>query len=67
MKTEIRVSTGDCANCGHSHAGFRVKLDSKKVQYVICGAGKTAKRVNVVLIDPKSKNPYQPGKWTVDK
>jgi len=43
-----------------------MKVDSKGVKYVICGQGPTAKRVNVVFIDPKSRNPYQPGKWTVD-
>lgn len=66
MKTDTKVSTKDCGNCHKTHAGFRVKIDGKGVHYVICGQGKTAKRVNVVYLDPKSRNPYQPGKWTVD-
>jgi hypothetical protein len=67
MKTELKVSTTSCGLCGKAHSGFRLKLDSKNVHYVICGAGKTAKRVNVVFRDPKSKNPFQPGKWTQDR
>jgi len=65
MKTDIKVSTDDCGHCGKAHKGFRVKIDSKGVQHVICGAGKTAQRVNVVMRDPKSKNPFQPGKWVL--
>jgi hypothetical protein len=49
-----------------SHSGFRMKIDSKGVKYVLCGSGSNAKRVNIVFIDPKSKNSYQPGKWVVD-
>jgi hypothetical protein len=67
MKTELHASTTDCGLCHKAHSGFRVKADSKGVQYVLCGSGATAKRVNLVLRDPKSKNPYQPGKWTIDK
>ena len=66
MKTDTYVSTSDCGNCGKAHTGFRLKVDSKGVQYVICGGGKDAKRVNVTFINPKSKNTYQPGKWTID-
>jgi hypothetical protein len=66
MTTDIKVSTTSCKNCGKAHTGFRVKRDSKEVEYVICGAGKDAKRVNVEYRNPNSKNPYQPGKWTVD-
>ncbi len=66
MKTDTKVSTQSCSNCGKAHSGFRLKVDSKGREYVICGAGKTAKRVDVTFRDPKSKNPYQPGKWTKD-
>lgn len=66
MKTDMKVSTNDCGLCGKAHVGFRVKVDSKGVKYVICGSGPKAKRVNVVLVDSKSRNPYQPGKWTID-
>lgn len=66
MRTEMKVSTDSCGNCGKAHDGFRVKLDSKKRPFVICGAGKNAKRVDVVFRDPKSRNPYQPGKWTIN-
>lgn len=66
MKTDIKVSTSTCGLCGKSHTGFRLKIDAKGVKFVICGQGATAKRVNVIIRDPKSRNPYQPGKWTVD-
>ena len=67
MKTEIKISTDDCPLCHKAHKGFRLKIDSKGVHNVMCGSGPNAKRVNVVYRDLKSKNPYQPGKWTVDK
>jgi hypothetical protein len=66
METDIKVSTTSCSHCKKAHTGFRVKKDSKGVEYVICGAGPTAQRVNVVYRNPNSKNPYQPGKWTID-
>jgi hypothetical protein len=43
-----------------------MKIDSKGVKHVICGGGPNAKRVNITFIDPKSKNTYHPGKWTID-
>ena len=67
MKTNLKASTTDCGLCHKAHSGYHVKADSKGVQYVLCGSGASAKRVNLVLRDPKSKNPYQPGKWTIDK
>ena len=66
MKTDVKVSTKDCALCGKSHSGYHMKIDSKGVKHIICGSGPNAKRVNIVFIDPKSKNSYQPGKWTID-
>jgi hypothetical protein len=67
MKTDLHVSTKDCGLCGKAHDGFRVKQDAKGVQYVLCGSGAKAKRVNVVIHDPtKSKNAHYPGKWTID-
>ena len=66
MKTNIKVSTTDCGYCGKTHKGFHLKLDSKGKQYVICGSGPNAQRVDVQFVDPKSRNPFQPKKWTVD-
>ena len=67
MKTDTKVSTTECNLCKKSHTGFRLKIDGKGVKYVICGAGPSAKRVNVEFRNPLSKNPYQPGKWTIDQ
>lgn len=67
MKTYIKVSTTNCSYCGKSHDNFRLKVDSTGKNYVICGSGRKAQRVNVILKNPLSKNLYQPGKWTVDR
>ena len=57
MKTDLKASTTDCGLCHKAHNGYHVKQDSHGVQYVICGSGPNAKRVNLVLRDPKSKIP----------
>ena len=62
--TNIRISIESCPACGKPHTNFHVKRDSKGVEYIICGGGKTAKRVNVEYRNPNSKNPYQPKAWT---
>lgn len=67
MKTDVRVSTKDCHHCGHAHKGYHMKIDSKGIKHIICGSGRDAQRVNIEFINPTSKNPYQPGKWTIDK
>ena len=66
MKTDIKVSTKDCSHCGESHSGYHLKRDSKGHDYIICGSGPLAQRVDVEFVKLKSKNPYQPGKWTID-
>jgi len=65
MRTDIKVSTSDCGYCGKAHEGFRVKIDSSGVHYVICGAGKKAQRVNIKYRNVTSKNTHQPKTWVV--
>jgi len=66
MKTEIRVSTKECSYCGEPHNGYHMKRDAKGRDYIICGSGPSAVRVDIQFVKLKSKNPYQPGKWIVD-
>jgi len=44
-KTGRKWQTDRCGRCGGSHTGYSGKLDSKGIEYVVCGV--THKRVDV--------------------
>ena len=44
-KTGNKWKTEKCGRCGEPHSGYSGKLDSKGIEYVVCG--KTDKRMNV--------------------
>jgi hypothetical protein len=46
-KLNVKVATVKCGCCGKAHHGYTVKLDDKKVPYVICG--EKDKRIDVML------------------
>lgn len=45
-KTGRKWSTVECPRCGDPHVNYSGKLDSKGVEYVVCGI--TNKRINVI-------------------
>jgi hypothetical protein len=55
--TSIVVRTNRCHKCGKTHFGYVVKIDSKNVPYVICGA--TKERINVSLDQHKSTSSFK--------
>lgn len=44
-KTGKKFMTLKCGRCGDKHSGYSGKLDSKGVEYVVCG--RTHKRSNI--------------------
>ena len=59
-KTNRKWKTVKCGRCGESHVGYTGKLDSRGIEYVICG--KTHKRMNVMrgnLIDEIYKTKWE--------
>ena len=45
MKTKNKWKTKKCGRCGEEHNNYSGKLDSKGIEYVICGS--TNNRMNV--------------------
>jgi len=44
-KTGRKWKTDNCGRCGEAHSGYSGKLDSKGIEYVVCGIHH--KRINV--------------------
>ena len=65
-KTKNKWSTKECGRCGDPHSGYSGKLDSKGVEYVVCG--QTGKRMNVdPYLDTSSiKDMMYPTYWEKD-
>ena len=45
IKTANKYKTDECERCGLPHENYTGKLDSKGIEYVVCGG--THKRINV--------------------
>jgi hypothetical protein len=46
-KSGKKWCTEKCGQCGDAHSGYSGKLDSKGIEYVVCG--NTHKRMNVMV------------------
>ena len=64
-KTENKWYTNHCARCGNAHSGYTGKLDSKGVEYVICG--NTHKRMNISGTGSEAHNFAFSSKWIKDE
>ena len=60
-KRESKWTTNNCGRCGESHSGYSGKLDSKGVEYVVCG--NTNKRMNVSGNGKQGNSFLFPTKW----
>ena len=62
MKTGNKWSTTKCARCEESHQSYSGKIDSKGVEYVVCGV--TNKRMNVSGTGVEAHSFAFPTLWT---
>jgi hypothetical protein len=58
-------STEKCGRCEEAHSGYSGKLDSKGIEYVVCGA--TNKRMNVSGTGKESNSFAFPTVWKKDE